>query len=158
MFTVGQTPWNKKEITWDIKQNGCWHCTSHKPNSNGYPRCTWKKKETRISHIMYERHIGPIPEGKHILHHCDNPICINPQHLFAGTFEDNMQDKINKKRHSLGERHPQAKITEKQAKEILTTIGIYQDDLAKKYGISQAAISAIKQGKRWKHLFTKEVI
>lgn len=50
--------------------------------------------------VAWEFYRGPIPQGLHVLHHCDNPICINPEHLFVGTLQDNATDMVNKGRHA----------------------------------------------------------
>lgn len=59
-------------------------------------------KMTRAHRVSYELYKGPIPEGLQVLHTCDNPICVNPNHLFLGTNQDNVDDKVSKDRHSFG--------------------------------------------------------
>jgi len=63
--------------------------------------------------VSWELHYGPIPKGMSVLHKCDNPPCVRPDHLFLGTQQDNLQDMRNKGRHrwGLGERHAHAKLT-----------------------------------------------
>ena len=85
--------WNRKEITWKVDKNGCWICISHKGE---YPIKWYKGRQHPVSHIMYEKYIGPIPKGLWVLHHCDNTKCINPGHLFLGTNQDNIIDMIKK--------------------------------------------------------------
>ena len=100
---------------------------------------------------MYEKHIGKIPEGMHILHHCDNPACNNPDHLFLGTPADNARDRNNKNRQACGVEHGHAVLTEEQVREIYFATGS-QRVLAKMYGVAFTTISKIKRRKRWKHL------
>ena len=66
---------------------------------NGYGRFRVGAKMIRSHRISYEIHRGPIPDGLCVLHECDNPTCVNPQHLFAGTHQDNADDKVAKGRH-----------------------------------------------------------
>lgn len=98
---------------------------------------------------------GEIPKGMYVCHKCDVPRCINPNHLFLGTASDNMADMWSKSRHKLpsdgviGSHN--AKLTVDQVKEIkrLLESGVFQRDLAKQFGVSQAAISGINRGKTW---------
>jgi len=97
---------------------------------------------------------GFIPEGMQACHACDNPPCVNPDHLFAGTDKANTDDMIAKRRHSYGERHT-AKLTEAQVREILTRYaagGIGRPELAREYGVSPACIQKITERKTWRHL------
>lgn len=90
------------------------------------------------------------------MHKCDNPACVNPGHLRAGTLAENNQDVAKKGRMSKrprfeGESHPRAKLTECDARRIKESTST-QDHLAQLYGVSQATISGIQTGKSWKHL------
>ena len=67
---------------------------------------------TALAHrVVYEGLVGPIPEGKILCHHCDNPKCVRPDHIFVGTDADNMADMRAKGRHAHGDTHPSSKIT-----------------------------------------------
>jgi hypothetical protein len=77
--------------------SGCWLWTGSL-NDTGYGQLWVGSKSTRAHRLSYELHVGPIPEGMHVCHHCDNPPCCNPNHLFVGSHTDNMADKIKKGR------------------------------------------------------------
>lgn len=85
------------------RDNGCWEWTGAKiPNSNGKdirPTMTINKRRVAPHRVMFELHIGPItPDKPWVLHKCDNSLCCNPEHLFAGTVQDNVKDSISKGR------------------------------------------------------------
>jgi len=85
---------NKVEL---IPFTDCWFWIGSKHSSKGYGSFRLKKpiKAHRASWILYK---GEIPENLHVLHKCDNPLCVNPDHLFLGTNADNVKDKVAKKR------------------------------------------------------------
>ncbi|HDZ25327.1 MAG TPA: HNH endonuclease [Candidatus Aminicenantes bacterium] len=75
----------------------CWECTSH-ARSRGYPTIDRNGRHVGISRYIWEKHFGSIPKKLLVLHKCDSPACINPEHLFLGTHKDNMQDAARKGR------------------------------------------------------------
>lgn len=78
--------------------SGCW-LWDGAVNDKGYGQIGMGRGSAKYAHrVSYELHKGKIPKGLHICHHCDNPICVNPNYLFAGTRKDNMQDMIMKGR------------------------------------------------------------
>lgn len=104
---------------------------------------------------------GPIPDGLWVLHHCDNPPCVNPTHLFLGTREDNMRDMMEKRRHwahrgfkpiTCGEHNGRAKVTSDQVAEIRERYaeGETQTALAPIFGLSRQAIGMIVRRENWK--------
>lgn len=106
----------------------------------------------RLSYIAF---IGPIPDGMCVLHRCDRPACINPEHLWLGTDADNMRDKCEKGRHrcGAGESHGMAKLTDADVSAIRSkyaTGNILQRELAAEFGVAQSHVSMILAGKKRK--------
>jgi DNA-binding XRE family transcriptional regulator len=150
-YKLGET----KPITWEVSENGCHICTSHPKDKNGYPKLKMFRKAVRANRLIYKNNFGEIPDGLFVLHKCDNPACINPDHLFLGTNNDNIQDMIKKGRKVTcpGEKHWNSILTEKQIIEIANTKGLTQKELAKVYGVSRGTIGHIKRMERWEYLF-----
>jgi hypothetical protein len=109
--------------------------------------------QLHANRVSWEYHCGPIPDGMFVLHNCDNPKCVNPNHLFLGTHQDNMDDMVHKNRlpAHYGEDNGAAKLKLKEVMEILTDHRS-QQKIASAYGVSQTLISQIKLGKRWSYL------
>ncbi len=106
---------------------------------------------TRKAHrVAWEMYCGPVSNGLHVLHRCDNPPCVNPKHLFLGTNLDNVRDKIAKgrARNVRGEESPSALLTEQQVRLIRVDPRIHRV-IAADYGISQSTVSAVKQLQNW---------
>jgi len=103
---------------------------------------------------------GSIPEGMHVLHKCDVRACVNPEHLFLGTNNDNMQDKIRKGRQLRGSQLSQSKLTEHDVSIIKMLLGldVKSHRLATLYDVSQAIISDVKLGRTWGHVAPLEFI
>ena len=78
-------------------KDGCWGWIGTK-KKNGYAIVSFNSKEQLAHRFSYENFIGEIPKNMFVCHHCDNPECSNPEHLFLGTPKDNTQDCINKGR------------------------------------------------------------
>lgn len=126
-------------------------------NAQGYGLITlMNPKHTRVAHrVSYELFNGPIPAGLNVLHRCDRPPCINPDHLWAGTQSQNLLDCSKKGRHDgrnrLGSRHPLSKLTELQVLSIRALPGSDRE-VASLFGVSTGAINLIRRRKRWSHI------
>ena len=122
----------------------------------GHGQIVYLKKHLAAHRAAWVVFRGAIPEGKHVLHKCNVPSCVNPDHLYIGSDLENCRDRIEtgtqaNPPHSFGEDHPSAKLTLAQAREIKFSRGIPHKDLMQKFGISTATISAIRCGKNWPH-------
>ena len=80
-----------------ITKSGCWEWDGYK-NSAGYGVLSYQSQMYLAHRLAYETWIGPIPDGLLVCHTCDNPPCINPDHLYVGTQQDNMKDMAKRKR------------------------------------------------------------
>lgn len=97
--------------------------------------------------------VWPSPE-MHVCHHCDNPACVNPEHLFIGRAAENMADMVKKGRQAKGERNPATKVTHSQVVRIRIDhahYGVTITELATRYGITATAVNYIVTGKNWAH-------
>jgi len=142
----------QKEIKYNIDNNNCWNCISHAPSSNGRPSVSRNKKVYLIYRYMYEKKYGEIPKGMVARHICDNPMCINPDHILLGTHNDNVQDCVSKRRHSFGEKNGHTKLREYQVIEIIKDIEHTRKELAEIYKCKYSNIVDIKLGRRWTYL------
>lgn len=102
-------------------------------------------------------HYGEIPNSLHVLHRCDNPICVNPKHLFLGDALNNKTDSVAKERHARGEKHGCAKLTDNAVREIRKSYrkgirGVGMGSLGRRYGVSRPVIAGILKGLGWKHV------
>lgn len=143
-----------KPIEFIVNENGCFICTSHAKDWDGYPLLKRNGKMIRMSRYIYEECFGPIKEGNVIRHKCDNPECINPEHLEQGTPRENSLDMVRRNRSTKGERNPAAKLTEEQVREIrkLKSFGVQYKEISAKYGISiKSAVNIVKR-RVWKHV------
>jgi len=98
------------------------------------------------SRIAYYLHNGIDPGELEVCHACDNPLCVNPQHLWLGTQRDNLTDMVAKKRHRPA---PARKLVADDIRRIRNAVGS-QQEIADRFGITQANISAIRLHKTWK--------
>jgi HNH endonuclease len=144
-----------KKVT---KQGECWVWIGGK-NENGYGvigrgRDGWGLiKAHRASWVL---HNGPIPDGLCVLHHCDNPPCVRPDHLFLGDHVDNGQDASAKGRMHQGNDHWNIKISDEQVTELRFLYKRHsknQKMLAEKFGISVFTLRRICYGTTRKHAF-----
>ena len=113
-------------------------------------------RKLRSNRVAWELTYGSISKGMNVCHHCDNPLCCNPRHLFLGTQADNQADMVRKGRsyHPIGERNNSRKLSDRQVFEIRSLVakGITQQKLADRYGVSQTTISEIVSRQTWVHI------
>lgn len=141
----------------DIDENGCWSWKGYK-RKDGYSNFFINGKACLVHRISYILFNGNIPKGKCVLHKCDNRNCVNPFHFWLGSYSDNARDMISKGRQNwpLGQRQWQAKLTEKDVKELRRhkppTNKTQIELLAKEYGVSKSTISHVIHRHHWKWL------
>lgn len=124
-------------------------------SAHGYPKIWLQGRIVIVSRYILTMLVGPPEADMKAMHTCDNPPCINPDHLKWGTHTDNMRDSFAKNRmtRNHGENHHKVKLTESQVREIRSLKGTMTNvNLGKKYGVSRSAISHVLSGKNWKHL------
>jgi hypothetical protein len=133
-----------------VSSDGCWEW-QRSLFKLGYACAKVGGKTMKAHRLSWEFYRGPIPDGMIICHHCDNRKCINPDHLFIGTTQDNVDDKMRKGRFvtTPGEKNGYAKLTAEQVRAIRADSRA-QHRIAADYGISQSNVSVIKQGKAWR--------
>ena len=141
--------------------NGCWEWTASR-NRQGYgyfgvklaPK-NWKIKKAH--RVAYELTVGQVPDGLNVLHRCDNPPCVNPDHLFVGDQSVNMRDAVAKGRKIgkalYGEANQYAKLTDAHVK-IIKYVGnrLSQKRLGEALGVSQTNIGHVLRGNTWSHV------
>jgi len=120
-------------------------------SSHGYGQRTINRKIFKVHRLEWEKHHGPIPQGLQVLHKCDVRNCYNIDHLFLGTHEDNMKDKVNKGRQPRGSQVLNAIIDEELVRLIYQAYGS-QQRIADNFGVSQSTVSQIKRKISWKHV------
>lgn len=148
--TVSERFWEKVQVR-DPEE--CWPWTG--TTRDGYGLVSIAGRSHQASRVAYELVKGPIPDGFHVLHSCDNPPCVNPRHLSAGTRSDNMRDKVRKGRdnRSQGEAHYHTKLSAADVAEIRRLHDVERltiRKIAALYGMSVGGIKKIAYRSSWK--------
>lgn len=126
------------------KTDACWlWIGSRRRDGYGRHRVNGTPRRIRAHRLSWEMHFGAIPSGMSVLHHCDNPPCVRPDHLFLGTDTDNTADKVRKGRAN-------SALTIEQVREVRLRLsdGTSQAVLARQYGVSRSVIWDIAHGRR----------
>jgi hypothetical protein len=164
--------------------DGCWEWTGFR-NRHGYGVITAEQVKWLAPRLAWTLSRGPIPDGRHVLHHCDNPPCVRPDHLYVGTPADNSRDAWERGRAvppprptaerqatirhpsgnahwsrqhpelvKRGDRHPAAKLTEDQVREIrrLSAEGWTLARLRERFGVRMSTLSYIVRRETWRHV------
>jgi hypothetical protein len=139
--------WEGDCLIWFGDKDPCGYGRIRHGGMKGYP----------AHRLMYELRHGPIPDGLEVRHKCDNPSCINIEHLEPGTHKENMGDMFERGRanRAKGETHGRAKLTQTQVDEIRRRYipgkyGHGSSVLAREFGVNQSTILAIVQNRHWK--------
>ena len=135
-------------------ENGCWGWKGYL--HSGYGEVRNNKNYIKAHRFSWEMNFGKIPEGKYVLHSCDNRSCSNPSHLFLGTHKDNMVDMLSKGRQkgAIGSKNIKAKLSEENVLEIRRLIQekVIISEIAKSFSVTKGSIYKIKSGTYWKHI------
>lgn len=142
--------WGKVKKTGD---GGCWNWQGSKSSGYGVISLGGRAgRDWRAHRISWELCKCPIPDGLFVLHRCDNPPCVNPEHLFLGTQLMNMRDMTEKGRgrpgRLFGEQNASSKISREQAMAIRRARGSVRG-VAKFFGIGKSQVSNIRRGAAW---------
>lgn len=141
---------------------GCWLWRGYL-TYQGYGKFSIRVNEkwqtTPAHRFSHEEVNGPILDDRFVLHHCDVPACVNPDHLYLGTQADNMADKVRRSRQARGAKNGNSVLTEEEVDIIRERLiaGEKQKNIAKDLNISKNVVSAIKFNKIWKHTLTQDV-
>jgi predicted XRE-type DNA-binding protein len=126
--------------------NDCWLWTGATAG-RGYGFLRIKGKRVQVTKFAHELFKGPVPKGMMVCHTCDNPPCVNPAHLFAGTSLDNVRDCIEKGRAAANASRLRAKDIPRIR--VLDSMGETQREIARLYGVDQSTISHVLDGSTW---------
>ena len=139
----------KKKYVID-KKTGCWNWIGSR-FPNGYGQSTYAQYAHRASWLLFK---GEIPKNKYVLHKCDNPSCVNPDHLFLGDQFDNMRDCSTKGRSARGSKNGQSKITEEKAIEIRSYYdqGCRIKDIAAFMKLPAGLVGKVANRLNWRHV------
>lgn len=137
-----------------VTECGCWIWTGavSKAKNGEYGVLNIDNKKHVYAHRLSAKHLGGLEiDGMVVRHVCDNPSCINPNHLTVGTQADNIRDRCARRRTATGERASRAKLTEAQVAEIRES-RLSHRAIARIYGVSHSTVGGIKRGVYWKCL------
>lgn len=140
-----------------VKSNGCWEWHGTKTKA-GYGQMQIDKQRVYAHRVSYRLFHGVEPGDFRVCHHCDNPSCVNPGHLFLGTDADNVHDMDKKGRRvrigQPGQAHPNAKLTDQQVALMRRKFkdGSTREELAAEFGVTAGNVWRIVTNRVWRHI------
>lgn len=142
---LGERFWSKVNLS---GLEDCWEWDACR-SSNGYGMFWYGTRMHNAHRLVRERCFGPIPEGHVVRHTCDNPSCVNPCHLDAGTQSENILDAVSRGRHVV---NVQSKLTAEDAMQIraLYEARHTQYEIADMFGVARSTIADVVCGRTWK--------
>ena len=129
-----------------VRESGCHEWTGCLM-PNGYGQFHKDGRTAYAHRVAYELAYGST--HLYVLHKCDNRKCVNPEHLFSGTFADNMLDMVAKNRQAQGDTNGRRKLSSDQVRAIRSEIGLHRE-IADKYGVTPSLVSMIRSGRIWR--------
>lgn len=142
--------WSRVEIN---RTSGCWEWTGNRNTRNGYGRVWVGGVNCYVHRLAYKMLVGDIAVGLHVCHHCDNPQCVNPAHLFLGTLRDNLRDAAAKGRtgKARGSGNGKHKLTEMDVTNIIQMADNGRDGvaIARAMGVPKRTVQNVLHGDCW---------
>lgn len=137
-----------------IQRSESCHLWAARKDREGYGQFWLNGRQLRAHRLAFELAFGPVPDGKLVMHVCDNPSCVNPAHLRAGSTATNIADRNAKARQARGEKQGHSKLTEVTVRECFARAanGEKLKDIARYLGVARSAVSMVLTGKNWAHL------
>jgi transposase len=138
-----------------ISKEGCWLTDYYINPKDGRPKITVDGETRQLARVVYEVFKKESPGELCVCHTCDNPSCINPDHLWLGTYADNNTDKVKKDRQLKGILVPSSKLTDSQIveiKQLLREDRLSFREIAQQFDVTPSAIDKINSGINWKHI------
>lgn len=148
--------WAMVDIDW--RPGACWAWRGESTAGAGYGRFKWRNRRVSANRFAFALANGRTPEGRFVCHHCDNPACVRPDHLFLGDAVSNAKDKVEKGRHAHGSRAGTAILDEEQValiKAIPTSVPAASIGAA--FGVRKSTIQKIRSGVNWAHVSVPSV-
>ncbi len=144
------------DLTIPEPNSGCWLWVGGR-RGRGYGGFYWyedgKRCTDKAHRVSWRLHKGAIPEGKFVLHHCDNKMCVNPDHLYLGVHQDNIRDAVNRgqwKPH-FGKANGMSRLNERAIRDIRSG-RLSNSQFAEWYGVNRMTVWQIATGKTWRHV------
>lgn len=143
-----------------VDESGCWNWIGTTRGGYGRlvigSRTNGTRRSVSAHRLSHEVFLGEVPEGLEVCHRCDNRRCVNPDHLFAGTRQDNIDDREakNRNRPLRGEANSGAKLTEAEVTSMrrLRSTGLAYAAIAERFSICKKTAMKICKGESWAHL------
>lgn len=133
------------------RSGDCWIWKGKEISNTGVPRMEIRGRRFSVARAAYRLFKGLIPKDFSVLHHCDQPFCVNPGHLFLGTQADNIADAVRKRRNPFGERHGNAVLTESDVQRIRSS-HLSKRTLGCIMGVDPKHIYQIRSRRAWRHV------